>query len=198
LQRRCCVQRKKNSTSSQRGRGRSTTCNKIIGSGHNGGRYSAPRWPGTNPGCSRLNAWADIVGRDYRLERTLIRLDFTGFCRHRAQRGKNFDVKHAYSFSQCLARKRTQGVKAHRRCWHRSTPMDEIAGGSSCVLLSGIAVEIVTTAEISYREGFLHAYEWLVQRKAQLEQDCASNNSNVSDRSATARKGSRRRASTAS
>ncbi|ODM71380.1 hypothetical protein A6X20_30290 [Bradyrhizobium elkanii] len=37
--------------------------------------------------------------------------------------------------------------------------------------MSDIAVEIVTAAEVSYREGCTRHFEWRVQRKAQLEQD---------------------------
>jgi hypothetical protein len=37
--------------------------------------------------------------------------------------------------------------------------------------MSEIAVERVTTAEISYREGCLREYEWRVQRKARPEEE---------------------------
>jgi len=37
--------------------------------------------------------------------------------------------------------------------------------------LTQIALEIVISAELRYREGVLHGYKWRVERRAQLEEE---------------------------
>jgi hypothetical protein len=44
-------------------------------------------------------------------------------------------------------------------------------GGRLERFIQEIAVEVVTTAEISYRERCVRGFEWRVRRKAQLEED---------------------------
>ena len=44
-------------------------------------------------------------------------------------------------------------------------------GGKLEQFIQEIAVEVVTSAEISYRESRVHQFEWRAKRKAQLEED---------------------------
>ena len=42
-----------------------------------------------------------------------------------------------------------------------------------------IAVEVVTSAEISYREGCVRGFDWRVRRRAQLEEDARNHQQEV-------------------
>jgi len=44
-------------------------------------------------------------------------------------------------------------------------------GGSLERFIQEIAVEVVTSAEVRYREGCVRSFEWRVRRKAQLDED---------------------------
>jgi hypothetical protein len=37
--------------------------------------------------------------------------------------------------------------------------------------MTEIAVQIILTAEVQYREGTVRSYEWRVQRKAEMEEE---------------------------
>jgi hypothetical protein len=58
-----------------------------------------------------------------------------------------------------------------------------------------IAVQIILTAELQYREGTVRSYEWRVQRKAELEEEERERSAKRSGRNGNDRSGSNRPAS---
>ncbi|MCK1586315.1 hypothetical protein [Bradyrhizobium sp. 169] len=65
-------------------------------------------------------------------------------------------------------------------------------------LMAEIAVEIVTAAELKYREGCVRQFEWRAKRKAEREEELRQRQLEPRGRSGSASKGSSRRALTAS
>ncbi|MGB6396672.1 MAG: hypothetical protein WBF73_13420 [Bradyrhizobium sp.] len=90
-------------------------------------------------------------------------LDRPKLCR----RGSGLDHSREASKSETL---RLAIVRGYEREQERAAWQDGENGRLES-MMSEIAVEIVTTAEIGYREGCLREYEWRVERKSQLEEE---------------------------
>lgn len=91
-----------------------------------------------------------------------IRLDRLKRARHRGNGAHSTDADEAKLSLSIL---QSLGSESIRIAWQD----DDQGKLEACV--TEIAIEIILTAELQYREGTVRSYEWRVQRKAELEEE---------------------------